>query len=998
MNLRNRRRFNSRRMLVEPLEDRRVLATFIVSTTADDGDGSLRNAVALANASPGFDDIVFDASLENQLIELTSEEILITDEIRIDGSSLTGGATVDLSSADPTPNLNNGDGIRAFRTTLANEGQRVEFVSLSILSGDVSGPGGAIYGASLIESSFFGDNSSTAGGGAVASLSLDNSTNMTMTIRDSQFTNNSTDRSGGALEMRGVYTATAISGSIFANNEAAEKGGAIHADTFMAPFAADDSTFSDNIAGTDGGGLYARIYGYRDIELTNLTITGNDAGADGGGMAIMGTYDGQIEDSRIEGNAAAGNGGGAAIDNNNSGFSVNNSTISGNTAVAIGGGMYVRLYDAGVNVSSSTISNNSAGGDGGGVGSLDGTCCNQTSRFRVRYSTVSNNSSGGDGGGINNIGVLANSTVSGNQAAGKGGGVSTYGGEITFATIVDNLANSDGSNLTGDTGGGLFAINQSGPVQVSHSIVARNMSIDGLSNSISDDTSGEIESLRADWSLIQTNRAVVLEGSNNLLGIDPQLAALADNGGPTETHLPESGSPVIDAGDPLFDWTGRYDQRGETFGRFRDGNALADIGFDLGAVEVQSVNVAPIAMAGDDLTTKTNTAVMLDGTGSSDPDAGPAQLTYSWTIITGPTSNATFDDANSGTPSFTSDVAGEFLIALTVSDGIDTDTDSLTVTVTENNIPTAVTTGSRSATIIGIPALLTGEESNDVDGDPIETYTWEIVTLPSGSNATLADPTAVSTGLNPDVTGIYEVELVVTDPAGNESTPARHRLSVEAGPVSAGGPYARGTGEDLQLIVLTTDPLDESTQFAWDLDGDGEFDDAMGRSPLISAKDWDGLLADQGIVQIAVAATTDPAGETFVDYSTVTQISAGLTTTWHNETLELDVDNSGIVAPLDALLAINEINDRLYSDTNGVLPLSPETAPAFIDTNDDGLVSPLDALLVINGLSSDSRSQVTESPPTPVIDRLFASDFEKTPIRSTALRSTLWFDLLDDDE
>ena len=32
--------------------------------------------------------------------------------------------------------------------------------------------------------------------------------------------------------------------------------------------------------------------------------------------------------------------------------------------------------------------------------------------------------------------------------------------------------------------------------------------------------------------------------------IDPLLGPLFDNGGPTRTHVPLVGSPVIDAGDP----------------------------------------------------------------------------------------------------------------------------------------------------------------------------------------------------------------------------------------------------------------------------------------------------------------------------------------------------------------------------------------------------------------------------------------------------------------
>ena len=36
--------------------------------------------------------------------------------------------------------------------------------------------------------------------------------------------------------------------------------------------------------------------------------------------------------------------------------------------------------------------------------------------------------------------------------------------------------------------------------------------------------------------------------SNDLHNIDPQLGGLANNGGPTETHLPQSNSPVVDKG------------------------------------------------------------------------------------------------------------------------------------------------------------------------------------------------------------------------------------------------------------------------------------------------------------------------------------------------------------------------------------------------------------------------------------------------------------------
>ena len=70
---------------------------------------------------------------------------------------------------------------------------------------------------------------------------------------------------------------------------------------------------------------------------------------------------------------------------------------------------------------------------------------------------------------------------------------------------------------------------------------------------------------------------------------------------------------------------------------------------------------------------------------------------------------------------------------------------------------------------------------------------------------------------------------------------------------------------------------------------------------------------------------------------------------WHNGDFPADVDDNGIVAPLDALTVINELNDRVYSDPlTGALPVADP--PPFLDVNNDGFVSPLDANLVINQL------------------------------------------------
>ena len=75
---------------------------------------------------------------------------------------------------------------------------------------------------------------------------------------------------------------------------------------------------------------------------------------------------------------------------------------------------------------------------------------------------------------------------------------------------------------------------------------------------------------------------IVADGSfqdRKVLNVDPKLGSLQNNGGPTQTHKPESGSPAIDAvskGLPL-------DQRG--IRRPQGSN------FDIGAVEVEANNL-----------------------------------------------------------------------------------------------------------------------------------------------------------------------------------------------------------------------------------------------------------------------------------------------------------------------------------------------------------------------------------------------------------------------
>jgi len=79
---------------------------------------------------------------------------------------------------------------------------------------------------------------------------------------------------------------------------------------------------------------------------------------------------------------------------------------------------------------------------------------------------------------------------------------------------------------------------------------------------------------------------------------------------------------------------------------------------------------------------------------------------------------------------------------------------------------------------------------------------------------------------------------------------------------------------------------------------------------------------------------------------------------WQNATNRLDVNMSGVVEPLDALIVINYINEH----GTGTLESKPANySGPLMDVNGDGSMSPLDALIVIN---SFNRTDVGSVAPT----------------------------------
>jgi hypothetical protein len=141
-------------------------------------------------------------------------------------------------------------------------------------------------------------------------------------------------------------------------------------------------------------------------------------------------------------------------------------------------------------------------------------------------------------------------------------------------TIANNVADSD-NNGSGN-GGGIFIF--SGTVNLLNTIVTGNTDRGGQAP----DCSGTITSLG--HNLIQSTAGCTITGdtTGNILGQDPRLGPLADNGGPTFTHALLPGSPAIDTASSQN--APSTDQRGVA----RPQGA----GFDIGAFEFQATTTA----------------------------------------------------------------------------------------------------------------------------------------------------------------------------------------------------------------------------------------------------------------------------------------------------------------------------------------------------------------------------------------------------------------------
>lgn len=372
----------------------------------------------------------------------------------------------------------------------------------------------------------------------------------------------------GALTLKNIQILHAMGPAVFSsgklvvnsvnfkyNKNTYGGGGAIHSEGALTIV----SGVFDANEGTKGGAIYAkRGVSITDSEFRNNKAVSTVSAAWGAALYIDQDTTASIDRSLIEKNRAA-DVAGAIVVNRNASLTVNRSTLQYNVA-PFGGAIWI--YDVGtVHVTNSTLFSNQAtdpSGNGGGI-------WNQ-GILTVSGSTLAHNSAA-YGGGIYNEGSanLANVTLSVNNDALGGGGF--YNSRVASAL----LTNVTFYQNAGVRGGNLY--NNGGTLTLRNTMMAH---FSGYTNCFGY-TGG-------DHNLADDDTCGFGPGRENL---DLKLGALQDNGGLTETHLPQPDSPAIDSGTGTSAPT--KDQRG--IDRPQGG------AYDVGAVEVES---APVCAAKPD--------------------------------------------------------------------------------------------------------------------------------------------------------------------------------------------------------------------------------------------------------------------------------------------------------------------------------------------------------------------------------------------------------------
>jgi hypothetical protein len=564
-----------------------VSADFLVTNIDDSGGGSLRDAIASANGTPGDDTITFDTGLSGDFIDVVSGAFVLTNpgRILISAESLSSPVTIFAFGSSRLFEVSAGVELE-LRNLVLSDGQATpgdRGIDGAVPTDGMDGEhGGAIFNEGtliLYQCSLTGNEAGRGGnGGAKTGVAAGTSGA------------GGTGGFGGAIYSTGVAASVSLESCSLVGNKAGVGGSGGNLESGAV------GTITEAAFGGNGGAIFCNE---GVLVITNSSFQSNQAGNGGSGG---------LNQNAGFGGSGGGGGNGGAVAFQTTDFSAVDSTFRLNVAGSGGSG--------GDDISSAdTRGAGGVGGDGGAIwgfhfvatttAHLSGVLLEQnrsgngatggSSPELVVSGVGTDGGNGGNGGGLflvgnpvgNPVWKMQNSTVAlqlagsgGTGGSGTSGGVGGNGGDggngagiafsqdggnytavLSHVTVVSNEAGSGGTSAgpggsvgAGSSGGGIWefpgGINGGPGVTLANSVVATN-----------------------DADTIPNLAPGFLTEGNNVTSGDPLLGDLSDNGGPTFTIAPLRGSSLINSGGtisaPLI-----TDQRGAV----RPFNGVADIG------------------------------------------------------------------------------------------------------------------------------------------------------------------------------------------------------------------------------------------------------------------------------------------------------------------------------------------------------------------------------------------------------------------------------------
>ena len=525
-------------------------ATFAVNSTFDTADTApgngicadqgglctLRAAISEANALPGSDVIILPAGTYTQTLVAANDDFNaggdfdITDSVTITGA---GAATTIIQAAAEA-------GITTERVLhVTSPAAIVGIEGVTIRNGRLTGftdhatRGGGIrnQGTLTLSNSVVRDNVATGAGGIRNELSL---SLVDVIVTNNACFNPSRNCYGGGIYSHAKNQTLNITRGSISNNTSTSANTSFGTEAFG---------FAAGI-GAEGGGtinISGSLNPAAPVVISNNTTIGNGSFGGGSGNALrfvpnnaeMTVY---VTDAQISGNNAT-----------------NGERLGAAVTLQPDIWPYSR-YPVTVTMLRTTISG-TTGATTHGAGISIG-----------RQGTTGNDTL-----------TLINSTISGNATSGYGGGIYVDNEDATL-----NIYNSTIAGNTANAGGGGIDHLSGGIANIRSTIVA-----DNTGGTSPDLRGGAIVS--GGYNLFETVTGASISGTttNNIIGVDPQLAVLGNYGGPTQTKPPLPGSPAIDKGNSFGLTT---DQRGRA--RPIDipsiPNATGGDGADIGSFERQA--------------------------------------------------------------------------------------------------------------------------------------------------------------------------------------------------------------------------------------------------------------------------------------------------------------------------------------------------------------------------------------------------------------------------